>query len=196
MRRQACEILRTGIAVGAVCGLVAACDGRTLQVARATDLDADSALFAAVVRVIADSASLPIRVDPRVGGQAVDDEGWPQGWVDAPGVVEMRRRVLSAQGVASGPADIPKGCVGATALDPNNDRHRGCPREYSIMVVIALPRSTSPYAPANLRSYQAFRTREVRIGPDGFNDLSVEYIFASRHRGWMLAKREPLVVAE
>ncbi|HSQ30005.1 MAG TPA: hypothetical protein VLN49_09155 [Gemmatimonadaceae bacterium] len=187
--------VRVSVAAAALGSLALGCTGRRLRGAGELNAEADTALFAAVVRAIADSTALPLRVDPRVGGPAEGESG-PNGWLDAPPLVEMHRRVLADLGVATGSADIPQNCAGAGVPDPGSTEHRGCPPEHAVLVAIGLPRSTSPYASAKMRSYEAFRAAHVFIGPDGFRYTSYEYILTPTPRGWTLASRVPLIAGE
>jgi len=96
---------RLAVAVTALCGLAFGCVGRRSRVADEVNFDADMALFAGVVRVFVDSTPGPIRVDPRVGGPAEQD--------DAGRLGGSMRRVWSRCAV---------GCLPATALRPPSRR--------------------------------------------------------------------------
>lgn len=183
------------LALIALCALSTSCLRHQSNIANDARINADSALFAAVVRAVADSTPGPLRIDPRVGGPAEEPDG-PSGWVNAPHLVEMRRKVLSAQGITAGAADIPTDCAGVLVPDVDHTEHRGCPRQHLVLVKIGAPRSTSPYAPATLREYRAFRASHISVGPSGFNDTSYEYILIHGTSGWSLASRVPLLIAE
>ena len=180
----------------ASCGLVIGCVGHRSRVVNDVSFDSDTSFFAAVVRVVTDSTTGPLRIDPRIGGPPEQEDGGPLGWVDAPRLVEMRRDVLAKQGVAAASVEIPKGCAGMLAAKPDHSEHRACPREHFVFIVIGLPRSTSPHAPAKLHSYEAVRVSQISVGPDGFRKANYEYILSLARPGWTLVSRVPLTIAE
>lgn len=178
---------RIGFRAIVLFGLALGCTERSLSVGNEANAESDTALFAAVVRAIADSASFPLRMDPRIIGPAEFGTG-PDAWVNAPAVVAVRRQVLASHGVATGSIDVPANCDGSINTAPGGD-FRGCPREPVEVVSVGLPRSKSSHAPAQLRSYQAFRTRQLYIGGGGYYIENYEYVLAMTTLGWKLVSR-------
>ena len=103
--------------------LACAAAARTMTAARP---GVDTSLFAAVARVIADSARLPLAIDPRpLLANEVDITG-PGVWAAVPAsVVEERRRTLKTLGILVGDADIPPNCLSTLSPDETGQEKRG-----------------------------------------------------------------------
>jgi hypothetical protein len=159
----------------------------------------DSAVFAAVVRVILDSAHAPVFVDPQPIAH-VDSERFelPVREAVAQRVIAARRRTLKQLGLAEAKLTVPTDCRGVLAPpDPNGDAHKsGCPKEPRLIAAVSIPRLVSQTQVGGLGDYRAVREAEMFLGPAGLNIKAFEYLLARKGAAWSLVKREKTMIME
>lgn len=159
----------------------------------------DEGVFGAVVQPVADSATLPLRVDPWPVAQ-VDTErlALPTRAAVGDAIVGARRRTLQELRLPVGELSVPHRCPGTMAAPDETGKldHSGCPKPLMLIVGVSLPHSPRASAPPTLRHYLAVRVPQMLIGPDGFNMVVYEYTVAPRGRTWTVVSRRPLLFIE
>jgi hypothetical protein len=83
----------------------------------------DTSLFAAVVRMVADSAKEPLRVDPRlIGADPLELAAPSTRGVATPEIIETRRRTIERLGVTVGSSDLPRKCSSVLSAGDEDGR--------------------------------------------------------------------------
>lgn len=177
---------------------VGGCMSNAPQPANSTAVSEDSAVFAAVVRVVVDSARSRVFVDPRPI-EHVDSERFqpPTRDTAADRVVLPRQGALRQLGVGEGKLAIPPDCWSVLSPpDENGDAHKsGCPKQPRLIAALSVPRPLK-MEPAGLGDYRAVREAEMLLGPAGMNIITYEYILVRKGTAWSLVKREPRLIME
>ncbi len=133
----------------------------------------DTPLFAAVAHVEADSAKLPLEIDPRpLEADEINVPG-PGTWAAvAESIVEQRRASLHELGISPGAAKVPNSCPSILSPSDSTSSRRNCPAAAKMIAAVGLPRAHSAFAPGGLTHYAAVRVPELTIGPEGWRVVS------------------------
>jgi hypothetical protein len=168
----------------------------------------DPALFAAVVRAIADSASLPLFVDPRpLKADPVITHADSSSFADVPlANVQARAAVLQRLGVSETANPTDRGCLGSSVPPlpaPHIDtRARYCPDQSILVAAIGLGRPGGAYYTYGLDERAtglshgdwAVRVILTSLGRYGSNRSVYDYVMHVENGRWQLVKSVALVM--
>jgi hypothetical protein len=170
-----------------MCIAVFAKDGLAQGTARVTS--DDSAQFAAVVKTLRDSISIPLRVEPRpVGRNLVPLTDSILKRPEYQTLLNARRSLLRWNGVTMDSLEL-RGCPGRLAPTPPGTNIRAtCPASDTAFAQIGIA--------VTRRGQTVVRVQVTGVGPRGFVQSIYDYILRRRTNQWAVARVIPRTTAE
>jgi hypothetical protein len=162
-------------------------------------------LTAAVVRSIADSVRVPLKIDPLPLASDLDivvGDSNATKRTDAP--VEQRLGGVVEIALRAADSSVRSACAGTMVVDYPTSRHTGCPKERYALGVIGTPRRGPPMRTSRTAKNLAedrdpnlwsVRVLLAAIGPFGFNVTVYDYVFRLRN-GREFIERVGLLIVE
>lgn len=180
------------LAPGCFAALSACVHGALPRANAPSAVAADTSLFAAIIKSIADSTALPLRIDarPLLAGRTDALRG---NWATvSSAVIDERRQSVARLKVREGSVDIPDRCGGVLLPDIPSEKS-GCPKTLEVWAAVALP---TPLGEPARRDSASVKVPITTIGPRGFSTVAYDYVTVRRGTSWLVLRRSPVGVVE